>query len=329
MRELVQAAGIDVSTWSTDRFGNHIENANTNSYRSFKWSFSDTGLVVALFLWHHDIDWESDSAVKVENSKHQQDELNALADKAVSPGVRSRLGIKIRRTRDFQNAVYEAYSRRLTIRVVLLEGKRTELDDAADESSEVKFRELDLVPWYAHAFDPYTGEYRLVRGVQPPTVTVVEPFDDIEDPGLDPAFQTFVQDLEETEREALIKARVGQGPFRDGLFARWKGCSVTGCQVPDLLVASHIKPWSKCTTPAERLGAANGLLLIPNLDKLFDRGFITFDLKFTMRISPLIIGNVVTQLNVHRGSRLRSDGVGKDLLTFLEWHADSVFKKGP
>jgi predicted restriction endonuclease len=44
----------------------------------------------------------------------------------------------------------------------------------------------------------------------------------------------------------------------------------------DCLIASHIKPWKKSSN-AERLSVYNGLLLLPNYDKLFDKGYISFD----------------------------------------------------
>ena len=70
--------------------------------------------------------------------------------------------------------------------------------------------------------------------------------------------------------------RVGQQIFRDGLLEYWQGrCAITGLAVPELLRASHIKPWADCATDAERLDVFNGLLLAPNLDAAFDRGFIT------------------------------------------------------
>lgn len=326
VRELVEATGIDVSGWAVDRNGLAIKNPNANVYRSFKWSFGGSGEPVALCIWHEEIDWTSDPPVRHGNTKQQQDDLNALANKAVSTEVRSRLGIKVRRTRDFQYALQEAYSKRIAVHVILLDGKRTDIDDAATDSSEVKFRELDKVLWYVHVFDPFTGEYTLVRGVEPPLVPKLDPFAGIEDPGLDPAFQAFAEELSETEREVLIKARVGQGPFRDALIKRWGGCSVTGCGALGVLVASHIKPWSKCTTPAERLGAANGLLLTPNLDRLFDRGLITFDGKFRIRICPTLKAGVLSQLNVHGGMRLRSEISDRDMLPYLQWHEENVYQ---
>lgn len=115
-----------------------------------------------------------------------------------------------------------------------------------------------------------------------------------------PAFRACISTLGETEREVIIKARGGQDPFRDGLIARWGGCSVTGCGLTEVLIASHIKPWSKRETPAERLGAANGLLWTPNLDRLFDRGLVSFDDNFRITYSPLLKDGFAYMLNVGR-----------------------------
>jgi hypothetical protein len=80
-----------------------------------------------------------------------------------------------------------------------------------------------------------------------------------------------------TEAERLVVQRVGQGVFRAGLMEYWEGrCAITGLAVPELLRASHIKPWAACETDAERLDVFNGLLLAPNLDAAFDRGLLTF-----------------------------------------------------
>ncbi|MBR1932229.1 MAG: HNH endonuclease [Prevotella sp.] len=82
--------------------------------------------------------------------------------------------------------------------------------------------------------------------------------------------------LSYTERDAIVKARVGQGKFRDKLIAYWQGCSISKFSHFDLLVASHIMPW-KDANNSQRLDTFNGLLLLPNYDKLFDKGYISFD----------------------------------------------------
>ncbi|MEI7700401.1 MAG: HNH endonuclease [Planctomycetia bacterium] len=88
-----------------------------------------------------------------------------------------------------------------------------------------------------------------------------------------------------TDRQALVKARVGQGIFRDQVLNLWSyQCSVTGCGIQEALRASHIKPWSE-STDQERLDPYNGLPLLATLDALFDKHLIGFDLQGKMLIS--------------------------------------------
>ena len=84
-------------------------------------------------------------------------------------------------------------------------------------------------------------------------------------------------ELDDTTREAVILARRGQGTFRRNVEALERKCRLTGITNPALLTASHIKPWRSCTTSSERLDGMNGLMLTPDADVLFDRGFITFE----------------------------------------------------
>ncbi|MEG3057297.1 MAG: HNH endonuclease signature motif containing protein [Methanoculleus sp.] len=97
-------------------------------------------------------------------------------------------------------------------------------------------------------------------------------------------FERANKSLSSTERESLILSRIGQGEFRSGLISYWKRCAVTGCDSIALLRASHIKPW-RDSDNAERLDAYNGLLLAPNLDSAFDKGYISFDDSGEMLIS--------------------------------------------
>ncbi len=79
-----------------------------------------------------------------------------------------------------------------------------------------------------------------------------------------------------TERDALTKARLGQGLFRHRVSELEPACRVTGLARQEFLVASHIKAWRSCDN-SERLSGSNGLLLSPHVDKLFDRHWISFD----------------------------------------------------
>lgn len=99
-----------------------------------------------------------------------------------------------------------------------------------------------------------------------------------------PSPNDFRNDLEDilddaqlsTETRLMLEARLGQGLFRQRVVEYWKRCAVTGFEEPSLLIASHIKPW-RVANDRERLDTYNGLLLIPNLDKAFDTGHISFD----------------------------------------------------
>jgi putative restriction endonuclease len=79
-----------------------------------------------------------------------------------------------------------------------------------------------------------------------------------------------------TERDALARARVGQGKFRQNLLARFNGkCAVSEVVQPELLRASHIKPWAGSSN-VERLDPNNGLLLSAAYDAAFDARLISF-----------------------------------------------------
>jgi putative restriction endonuclease len=128
--------------------------------------------------------------------------------------------------------------------------------------------------------------------------------------------------LPATEREAIIKARIGQGRFREGLLQLWRGCAVTDVRHPDLLRASHIKPW-RWSSNDERLDPHNGLLLLPHYDHLFDRGYIAFDDAGTLLRSPAILTLPPERLGINPNARLRR--LEPEHVPFLEYHFEQVF----
>lgn len=94
--------------------------------------------------------------------------------------------------------------------------------------------------------------------------------------------------LDDTVRRSVIQARRGQGRFRSNVEKIEHCCRLTGVSNPTLLIASHIKPWRLCTSADERLDGANGLLLTPDADLLFDRGFISFENDGEVLVSPRV-----------------------------------------
>lgn len=79
-----------------------------------------------------------------------------------------------------------------------------------------------------------------------------------------------------TQKEATVLQRIGQQIFRRELMNRHGGrCQLTGVNIPELLIASHIKPWASSNNE-ERLDVNNGLLLVRDVDALFDKGLLSF-----------------------------------------------------
>lgn len=113
-----------------------------------------------------------------------------------------------------------------------------------------------------------------------------------------------LKDLPETEREAIRAARLGQGYFRAKLIQKYKGkCAVTGTAIPELLRASHIKPWRNSNN-IERLSVDNGLLLIANLDAAFDARLISFSDTGKMLFHKRLGMNPQVALGIKKGSGL-------------------------
>ena len=128
-----------------------------------------------------------------------------------------------------------------------------------------------------------------------------------------------------TEAERLVVQRVGQDIFRRGLLEYWDGrCAITGLDVPDLLRASHIKPWADCDTDAERLDVYNGLLLAPHLDAAFDSGFITIADDGTVVISNALPSEARSALGLD--GPLKAHGVHRTHERYLQWHWSRVFR---
>ncbi len=109
-----------------------------------------------------------------------------------------------------------------------------------------------------------------------------------------------------TEVERMVRQRVGQERFRAALFDYWGGaCAVTGVDLPEVLRASHAKPWAACDSDAERLDIYNGYLLTANLDALFDRFLISFDDTGRLLASPRLSQKDVETLSIHPAMHLR------------------------
>lgn len=130
--------------------------------------------------------------------------------------------------------------------------------------------------------------------------------------------------IPDTEREALILARRGQGRFREGVQLFERHCRVTRVDRPEHLRASHCKPW-RDSNHAERLDPENGLLLTPSIDHLFDRGFISFESTGRLLVSPVAHPESLAKMGVPVDRSLDVGVFSSGQSRFLEYHRDAVF----
>lgn len=132
-------------------------------------------------------------------------------------------------------------------------------------------------------------------------------------------------------RNRIVKTRVNQNVFRQIVLANYENkCGLSGIDIPELLVASHIIPWSD--NKEERLNPENGICLSSLYDKAFDRGLISFANDLTAIFSERMEANVGKEYFSEYFEPIR----GKQLVTpekyrpnpeFLEWHRDCIFNK--
>jgi hypothetical protein len=102
-----------------------------------------------------------------------------------------------------------------------------------------------------------------------------------------------------TTKQALREARIGQGRFRRDLLNFWQRCPITGITNPDLLIASHAKPWA-ISSDEEKLDPYNGFLFAVHIDRLFDKGLISFNQDGKILISKHLSERDARVLNIHR-----------------------------
>ena len=131
--------------------------------------------------------------------------------------------------------------------------------------------------------------------------------------------------LPEREKEQLVKARIGQGAYRQKLLEESSECIITRVNDERILMASHIKPWS-VSNDTEKIDHNNGLVLTPTYDKLFDQGFITFEDDGGIVISPYISPLNIKKLNLAQGRKYVFPQTDKRK-KYLAYHREHIFKK--
>lgn len=131
--------------------------------------------------------------------------------------------------------------------------------------------------------------------------------------------------LDGTTKQRLVDARLGQGIFKERIYEFESACRLTDITTSSFLIASHIKPWRLCTTAFERLDGANGLLLTPHVDFLFDRGFISFDDGGSVLLSPRATLEDIARLGLENACKADGRKFHARQAEYLEFHRRHIF----
>ena len=135
------------------------------------------------------------------------------------------------------------------------------------------------------------------------------------------------EDITETEKETLVKARRGQGTYRKLLLDREHKCRITGVDKPEHLIASHIKPW-RSSNNDERLDPENGFMLTPTIDHLFDKGFISFEGNGLILLADVADRGAMERMGViGENSPTNIGHIRDDQKKYLDWHRTSILLK--
>ena len=130
------------------------------------------------------------------------------------------------------------------------------------------------------------------------------------------------------ERPVTTLQRVNQSYFRNSLLRNYHDtCCITGLQIPELLIASHIKPW-KASTPTEKTAASNGLLLNAFHDRAFDQGLISIDDDYRIMVNHDKVQHSDINdkwLYDFEGLEIALPTISKPSHEFIEYHHKHIF----
>lgn len=127
-----------------------------------------------------------------------------------------------------------------------------------------------------------------------------------------------------------VKTRVNQNVFRQIVLANYSTqCAITGIDIPDLLVASHILPWAK--KEEERLNPENGICLSALYDRAYDKGYIGIKENFEIVLSADLKKKHKTDYHTKYfaglvGSKIKLPKKYYPKKDFLQFHMDEIFK---
>jgi putative restriction endonuclease len=140
-----------------------------------------------------------------------------------------------------------------------------------------------------------------------------------------------IGDLKGETKLREVKTRVNQNVFRQMILANYSGkCALTGIDLPVLLFASHIIPWS--VNEEERLNPENGICLSALYDKAFDNGLIGINEDYHVILSNHLKKSSKQEFYDRYFATIDDKMISipdryKPKKEFLEYHLDVIFEK--
>lgn len=131
--------------------------------------------------------------------------------------------------------------------------------------------------------------------------------------------------ISEKTKKSLINSRMGQGDYRRKLMEECPYCPFTMVSDERLLIASHIKPWA-LSDDKEKVDPKNGFMFTPTFDRLFDRGFISFEDDKTLIVSPWISPMNQKRLGIYTGKLIDKLPMDEKRQKYLAFHREYIFK---
>lgn len=132
-------------------------------------------------------------------------------------------------------------------------------------------------------------------------------------------------DIDTTTKQALVDSRKGQGRFRKDVLNLHKCCPVSGVADEGFLRAGHIKGWSK-SNDEERLDPLNGLPFSPNIDLLFQKGYLSFNDDGEMIVSPHLSDGLAGGLAFDKHQQVNLTIHDPRQLGYFRYHREHSFK---
>ena len=163
--DLVGAAGVDVSQWALRQDGTQVKDPAKNPNYCYEWAFGGNGEPIVLCVWHRSMAVSDGLIVYEDCIRDLALKLDRVAIDRTNPAqVRSRARDQAKRARGFDSLLQRAFRRSEPLRIIILQGEQRAAVEVGWETAKVRFRRLDDVEWYVHAYND-DGSFRVVREV--------------------------------------------------------------------------------------------------------------------------------------------------------------------